>query len=294
VHAGGHDDLARGEARDDGRAVLAELAHLDGAGLHLRGLRVHDPDGGRLAAAHERGERQDHEARVDGGLQRHGGAHAHARLRRCPRHGHANRERPRHGVGAARDFADAAREAVGRVGPQEDQDLLAGTQPRELALGHRHDRFHLAVAREAQDGLAGSHHLARLGGHGDHDAVAVGGEGRVGFLVRGEGGLRASLLEARLRGGVGGLPRVVGGRTDEFLREQVGRAIELRLRERVVRLGRGELRARRFRGELRVLGVEPGKRLADAHARTGIHQARGHLAADAEGEVGLDAGAQFA
>ena len=182
---------------------------------------------------------------------------------------------------------------MGRIGPQEGHDLLAGAQARHLAFGDVHDDLHLAVARQAQYGLAGGHDLAGLCRHGDDDAVGIGRERRVTLLVGGEGRLRARLVEARLRRGVGGLPGVEGRGADEVARAQVDGALEIRLRERMVGLGRGELRACGLRAEPGILGIESRQGLALSHVRARVHQPHGELAADAKGEIRFHPRAHF-
>jgi hypothetical protein len=72
-------------------------------------------------------------------------------------------------------------------------------------------------------------------------------------------------------------------------------AIELRFREREVALGRGELRVRGLRGELRVFRIEPREHLAAAtRARAGVDRARDDLAGHAKAHVRFVARAHLA
>jgi hypothetical protein len=90
------------------------------------------------------------------------------------------------------------------------------------------------------------------------------------------------------------LLHVEGRSADEFLREQVRMAIELRFREREVAFGRGELRVRGLRGELRVFRIEPREHLAARHAGAGVDRARDDLAAHAKAHVRFVARAHLA
>ena len=157
-------------------------------------------------------------------------------------------------------------------------------------FGDRDHGFLFGKARDADRGLAGRHHLARLDqGRGD-DAAGVGDERRIGQRVLGEFDRALGAIEARARfvgGGLGLVELRVGG---PALGAQILGAL----------LGGAGLRQHAGGGAefgLGLLGlqfqidfIEGRQRLADIDGLADLDQALGDLAGDPKAHVGFDPG----
>ncbi len=190
-------------------------------------------------------------------------------------------------VGGGRQLAHHAREALAGFRPQFHRQLAADGEARQPLLGDADRDFALAIGGEQEHRLPGRDDLPRLGQALADDAVARGAQHSVADLVAGGRELRAGLAHPRLGGAQRGHARVVERAADQLPVDQVLVARKLGFRQRLVRFGGNQRRARSLRLQARIGRIELGQRLAGTHAAADVHQSARQLAGHAEGQGGF-------
>ena len=155
---------------------------------------------------------------------------------------------------------------------------------------------HLAFAVGGQDEhrLAGRHHLPHFdAAAGDHAILGRGQHGISG-LVAGHVVLRAHLLVLGFGRAVGVVGAVEVRAADQLAFQQGLVAVTFGAGQLQIGLGGGHLCAHRFQLQAHVLGIEFGQALLGLDPLADLHQALGHLAADAKRQLRLEAGAHLA
>lgn len=185
-------------------------------------------------------------------------------------------------------------EASVALRPEFDRHRLADAETFEAVFRQADQHLAFAVGGQAEDRLSGRHHLAHLDAPaGDHAILGRAQHGVAGLVV-GDVEFGADLLQPRLAGAVAVLDVLELGMADQVAVEQGAVAPVLGAHGLQVGLGGTDLGPRRLQLQAHVLGIEFGQGLVLLYPLADFHQPADDLAADAEGQLRLVAGADLA
>ena len=119
-------------------------------------------------------------------------------------------------IGAGRQFADAAGDALAALGPKFHQHRLPDLEARVVAFRHADRDFAFAVRRERKHRLPRGPDLSDFGLATGDDAIGRRAQARVVGLVAGHVELRAHLAHLRFGGLVGHVLLLVHRFADEL------------------------------------------------------------------------------